>query len=440
MLRHCWCVLVLFICLVSNGLSQENVSNTYDWPQFRGPMRDGLSREKGLLTQWPEEGPKLLWNSKEVNKDNRAGIGRGFSSVAVAKGRVFTLGSIREKREKNTCAFCLEEATGKILWTTVITPNPRRTEPRSTPTVDGDRVYCLDRDGDLACLQVNDGKIIWKINYKKDLGGRMMSGWDYSESILIDGDRLICTPGGDEAALAALDKMTGKLIWKAEVPKGGGSGYASIVTAEVGGIKHYITWLGRCIVGVRAKDGKLLWRYSKNANGTANIPTSIVKDDLVFCTTAYGAGSSLLKLVPDGKGGVDAQEVYFHRGKTLQNHHGGVVLVGDYVYGGHDHSKGYPFCLNMKTGEFAWGPVDPPGGDARETGSAAVVYADGHLYFRYQNGLMALIEATPEEYRLKSTFRLPGYTGTPSWPHPVVANGKLFIRGNGLILCYDLRK
>ncbi len=396
----------------------------HDWPRWRGPNNDGVSTETGLLKEWPKGGPRIVWVAK--------GVGRGYSSVAVAGGRVFTLGD-----HKGDCSvFALDETNGKELWATHIAPG-QGDGPRCTPTVDADRVYALSRQGKLACLGAAKGDVKWRKDYKKDLGGRMMSGWDYSESPLVDGDRLICTPGGDGAALVALNKYTGELIWKAPLPKTGGSGYASIVIAEVGGIRQYITLLGRSggIVGVDARDGRLLWRYNKMANGTANIPTPIVHGDLVFASTGYGAGSALLKMVPDGQGGIAIEEQYFLRGDTLQNHHGGVVRVGEYVYGGHGHNDGQPFCLNLKTGEFAWEPVPGAG-----SGSAAVVYADGNLYFRYQNGVMALVEATPQAYRLKSSFTLPRYVGTPSWPHPVVANGCLFIRGNDVVVCYDVKR
>src|SRR5262249_36539809 len=253
---------------------------------------------------------------------------------------------------------------------------------------DGDRVYALSRYGDLVCLGADKGEIRWQRHLKKDLGGRMMSGWDYSESPLIDGDKLVCTPGGDKAAIVALDKRTGEVIFKSAIPKCGGAGYASIVIAEVGGIRQYITLLGpgMGLVGVDAKDGRFLWNYARIANGTANIPTAVVKGDLVFTSTGYGTGAALLQLVPDSKGGIKAQERYFLGGDKLQNHHGGVILLGEYVYGGHGHNAGLPFCLNMERGQFAWSPVRGAG-----NGSAAVVYADGHLYFRYENNVMALV-------------------------------------------------
>jgi outer membrane protein assembly factor BamB len=396
-----------------------------DWPQWRGPNRDGISKETGLLKVWPEGGPKLLWNSKKVNANQ--GIGAGYSSVAIADGRVFTMGD----RKGKGCVFALDAETGKELWATTISTNR---DPNSTPTVDGNHVYVLTRQGELACLSASDGSILWRCNYGKELKGNMMSGWGYSESPLVDGEKLICTPGGDEAGVVALDKHTGKVIWKAPIKNAGGSGYASVVVSEAGGIRQYITLFGRCIAGVAAADGRFLWRYDRIANSTANIPTPIVYGDLVFCSTGYGIGSALLRLSRVNSG-IIVKEEYFLGGNKLQNHHGGVVLLEGHVYGGHGHNAGFPFCLNLKTGKMAWGPERGPG-----DGSAAVVYADGNLYFRYENGVMALVEATPEGYHVKSHFQLPGYTGTPSWPHPVVAHGRLYIRGNDVLLCYDLRK
>jgi outer membrane protein assembly factor BamB len=305
---------------------------------------------------------------------------------------------------------------------------------RSTPTVDGERVYALGTHGDLVCLEAATGKERWLKSLPRDFKGRMMSGWGYSESVLVDGDKVICTPGGDDAALVALNKDTGELLWKAAVPQCGGAAYASVVRAEVGGIAQYIQWLGTCLVGVAADDGKLLWRYKRTANNTANIPTPLVRGDLVFCSTGYGAGSALLRLVPQD-GGIEAREEYFLPPNTLQNHHGGLVLVGDYVYGGQGHNEGFPICVELKTGKVAWHKDRGPG-----TGSAAIAYADGNVYFRYDNGIMALIQATPNGYHLQGVFRLPAETGTPSWQHPVIANGKLYLRGQTCLHCYDIKK
>ena len=395
-----------------------------EWPQWRGPNRDGISNETGLLTEWPVDGPKLLWQVE--------GMGKGYASVAIADGRLFTLGQV----DKDTHLIALNAADGAKLWSAPIGPG----NPNCTPTVDGDRVYALGREGDLVCCNVQTGDIVWRKNFGRDLGGKMMSGWGYSESPLVDGDRLICTPGAPDAEIAALDKRTGDVVWKSAAPAdwGGtkgkdGAGYSSVVVSHGAGVKQYVQLTGRGVVGVAAADGKFLWAYNKIANGTANIPTPIPTGDLIFCSSGYGTGAALLKLVKDGDG-VKAEEMYFLKPDVLQNHHGGMVLVGDYVYCCHGHNNGFPMCIELKTGKRMWEQERGAG-----EGSAAVLYADGHLYFRYENGEMALIRAAPEKYELKSHFKLASVKGR-SWPHPVIVDGKLYIRDQDSLLCYDVKR
>jgi outer membrane protein assembly factor BamB len=263
-----------------------------------------------------------------------------------------------------------------------------------------------------------------------------MSGWGYSESPLVDGDKLVCTPGSDKAALVALNKTSGEVIWKSEIPECGGAGYASIVKAEVAGVPMYVTLLGRSkgLVGVDANTGKFLWNYAKMANGIANIPTPIVSDDLVFCSTGYGAGAALLRLKPTGSGEVKAEEVYFLEGRTFQNHHGGMALLDGYVYAGSGHNNGSPACVELQTGKVVWKKDRGPG-----TGSAAVLYADGNLIFRYQDGKVALIEASPQAYKEKGTFKIPEPSSSPSWQHPVIANGKLYLRDQDKMHCFNVK-
>ena len=397
-----------------------------DWPQWQGVNRTAISADTGLLKSWPKDGPPLAWKVKD--------LGGGYSTPSVTAGRIFGM----SYRGDDEGVWALNEADGKELWWSRIASKGRagyNDGPRCTPTVDGDRVYTLTRQGLLACLKINDGSILWHKDFKKEFGGRMMSGWDYSESPTIDGDKLICTPGGKDAAMLALNKLTGDIYWKCQAPVNSGAGYASIVIANVADVRQYITLMGPelGLIGVEAETGRFLWNYRKIANGTANIPTAIVKDDLVFTSTGYGTGAALLKLVPDGEGGIKAVEQYFLKGKQLQNHHGGVVMLGDYVYGGHGHNQGAPFCLEWKTGRFVWGPERDPG-----LGSAAVLYADGHLYFRYERGEMALIEATPKGYNKKSSFRVP--IAGNGWPHPVIYHGRLYLRGADQILCYDIKQ
>ncbi len=395
-----------------------------DWPQWRGPERSGVSEETGLLKEWPQDGPPLAWKS--------SGLGKGYSSVSVAAGRILTMGD----RDGAEYLIAVSAKNGEKIWSTKIGKRWRDGGPRSTPTIDGNAVYCLSPHGDLVAVRARDGREVWRKDMEKDLGGHMMSGWGYSESPLVDDNKLICTPGGDEAALVALNKKTGRVIWKAAIPEAGGAAYASVVVAEVGGIRQYITLLGKSggLVGVAAKDGRLLWRHNKVANGTANVPTPVVMGDLVFYSTGYGDGGSvLLRLVPDGKK-IEAEEVYVKSARELQNHHGGVILVGDHLFGGHGHNNGFPFCVELQTGEDSWKRGRGPG-----TGSAAIVYADGHLYFRYENAVMALIEASPDGLKVKSTFKIPDGK-KPSWSHPVIAGGRLYLRDADRLLCYDLKE
>ncbi len=413
------CVLMFWATSVAGAAPPASQG---EWPQWRGPKRDGLCPEKGLLKEWKGDGPQLLWQAK--------GLGKGFSSVAIAGGRIYTMG----QRKSEAYLLALDLKDGKVEWTAKVGGG----EPNCTPTVDGGRVHAIGRDGDIVCCDTAGGKEVWRKNFGKDFGGKMMSGWGYSESPLVDGEHLVCTPGGKDAMIVALEKETGTLVWKAAMPDELGSrgqdgaGYSSIVVSEACGVRQYIQLAGRGIVSVAARDGKFLWGYNRIANDTANIPTPIVKGDYVFCSSGYGAGAALLKLVKD-KDGLKAEEVYFLPSKEMQNHHGGMVLVGDHIYCGHGQNEGFPLSIEMKTGKVAWKPGRGPG-----EGSAAVLYADGRLYFRYQNGVMALIEANPQEYVLKGTFKIASHLGE-SWPHPVISGGRLYLRDQDVLLCYGLK-
>ncbi len=419
--------LALIVSFGSVIAANASAQGPYDWGQWRGPQRDGICKETGLLQTWPKEGPPLVWKT--------AGIGGGYSTPSIANGKIFGM----SYQADNETVWALDEKNGTKIWETKIASKGKvgyNEGSRCTPTVDGKNLYVVGVSGDVVCLESAEGKILWQKNFAKDFKGKMMSGWGFSESPLIDGDMVIVTPGADDATLVALDKNTGKTIWASKVEAGGGAGYASVVISEAGGIKQYITWLGKCIVGVNAKDGKLLWRYGANANGTANIPTAIVKGDLVFCSTGYGKGTSLIRLIPDGKGGIEAKEVYYlkDQSKDIQNHHGGMVLLGDHVYFGTGHNSGIPCCLEMATGKVVWKEEKRPG-----SGSAGVLYADGKLYFRNQDATMNLLEATTKGYNLLGSFKLAEPSGKPSWPHPVIANGRLIIRDQDKIFSYSVK-
>jgi outer membrane protein assembly factor BamB len=377
-----------------------------------------VAHETGLLKSWPPDGPRLVWKAE--------GLGGGHSTPSISHGRVFGM----SYRGQDEVVWALEAASGKPLWSTRIAPanfsigQQARSGSNSTPTVDGDRLYALGESGDLVCLQVADGKLLWTKNLVNDFGGRV-PGWGYSESPLVDGEKVIATPGGSGATLVALNKENGDVIWKAQVPAGNNAQYASAIIADVDSQRQYIQFLGGGVVGIAAKDGKFLWRYDNPANHTANIATPIYRDHLVFAASGYSTGGGLARLMTSPSG-VSATEVYFT--KRMQNHHGGVVLVGDNLYG-FDGSN--LTCLNWKTGEVAWSD--------RSVGKGSLVCADGHLYVRSEHGTLALVEATPSGYVEKSRFEQPERSREPAWAHPVVVGGRLYVHDQDLLFCYDVR-
>jgi outer membrane protein assembly factor BamB len=407
----------------SSALPPGDLVHSGSWVGWRGPKRDDLSPETGLIDSFPETGPPIKWHVD--------GMGAGYSSVAIDAGRIFTLGSL-----KGDCqVLALNFANGRRLWAVSIGSG----EPNSTPTIDGNRVYALSRNGQLACLRATDGKILWKRELTKDFGGHVPQ-WGYSESVLVDGDQVVCTPGSTATMLAALNKQTGETIWTAQAPKSlgpsgseGAGGYSSVVISNGGGVKQYVQLVGRGLVSFRADNGQFLWNYNRIANATANIPTPLVRDDYVFGSSGYGAGSALVQLEKSGDG-VAAKEVYFLDGGKLQNHHGGMVLYGDSIYCGRGHGAGFPVCVEFKTGKIQW-----EGGRGPGTGSAAVVEADGKLIFRYENGVVAMIEATPKKYILKGRFSTATKNGN-GWPHPVIVDKELFLRDGDDLLCYDIAR
>jgi len=400
-----------------------------DWPRWRGENLDNISKEKGLLDKWPKDGPKLLWTAKN--------IGSGFSSVSIAGDRIYTLGG----RSGKTMLIALAREDGKEIWAAEV---GRGGDPNCTPTIDtaANLAFGLSKDGDFACVDTKTGEVKWRKSFPKDFGGKMHSGWGYSESPLVDGDRVLVTPGAKDAQIVALNKQTGEVIWKSAVPdklgnKGGdGAGYSSIVISNAGGVKQYVQLVGRGCIGVSAADGKFLWGYNKVANGTANIPTPLISGDFVFTTSGYGdGGSALLKIGKRGNN-FEATEVYYKKSDELQNHHGGIVMLGNYIFGGHGHNKGMPFCLEWKTGKILWLEKS---NEIQGRQSAAITYADGNLYFRYQDGTVTLVAANPRGYVEKGNFTIPNRKGE-SWPHPVVAGGKLYLRNQDELLCYEVKK
>jgi outer membrane protein assembly factor BamB len=393
-----------------------------DWANWRGPQRNGQSRETGLLKEWPKEGPKLVWQLKDV--------GSGYGSPTIVGTVIYLISNIGNDNEY---VQALNAADGKKLWTTTIgkvgNPNqvPNYAGSRSTPIVDGSLLYALGSDGDLACLDRSTGALKWKKSLRNDFGGQP-GVWAYSESPLIDGDALICTPGGNQATIVALNKKTGDVIWKSAVPEGDQAGYASVVAADIGGSKQYVQFLQKGVIGVDAKTGKYLWRYDGTAKGSmANIPTPIVHDSQVYTGTGMTGGG--LALVVSRGGSYTAEPKYF--GKKMPNAIGGAVKVGDYLYGATSASL---MCVDFASGAVKW--------DERSVGPASMVVADGRIYLHGENGEVAMIEATPDGYREKGRFTPPDQperARTKAWAYPALANGRLYIRDLNCLWCYDVK-
>jgi outer membrane protein assembly factor BamB len=389
-------------------------SGPTDWPQWRGPERNGVSKDTGLLKQWPSSGPQQSWSISN--------LGEGFGSIAIRGDRIFIQGT----SSNASMVFCLNRADGKTVWSAALGPKVnegRGNGPRSTPTVDNDRVYVLTENGDLACLRASDGSPVWRKNILKEFGGSN-PGWLISESPLLDGDRVIVTPGGRGAGMVALDKMTGKEIWRAK-DLSHEAGYSSAIAADVGGVRTIMNFTSSAGVGVRASDGKLMWSNSSAANGTANCTTPVFADNKVFFTSDYGTGGALLGLSAQG-GEVKAQELYFTR--DMKNHHGGVVLVNGYIYG-FSGSSGLT-CVEFATGRKMW--VN------RSVGKGSLAYADGMLYLLGEKQIVGLAEANPNSYVEKGRFTIPDQ-GKDSWAYPVVIGGKFYIRDQETLTAYDVK-
>lgn len=383
-----------------------------DWPQWKGPDRSGLSSETGLMKSWPQNGPQVAWTVSN--------LGEGYGTVAIQGDRIFVQGC----RGNDSVIYALNRTDGKEVWIKTLGPKlgqDRGPGPRGTPTIDGDRVYALSENGDLACLRFKDGSVVWQRNILKDFGGKNIR-WLISESPLVDGNRLIVTPGGENAGVVALDKMTGKTLWACK-ELSDAAGYSSCIVADVQNVRTIMAFTDGAAVGVRATDGKLMWRYTTVANRTANCTTPVYHDNKVFYSSAYGTGCALLGLKAEG-GEVKAQEIYFNR--EMQNHHGGVVLVNGYIYG---FSNAILTCMEFATGKTLW--------KERSVGKGSLTYADGHLYLLSENNVVGLAEATPEGYREKGRFSIADQ-GWPSWAYPVVCGGKLYIRNQGVLACYNV--
>ena len=400
----------LFMVIALCAFASPAVAQTAAlWPQWRGPNRDGISKETGLLKQWPTEGPPLVWKA--------TGAGRGYSSFSISGGKLYTQG-LRGDRE---FVVAFDVATGKEAWATAhgtAFRNDRGDGPRGTPTIDGDRVYALGGDGDLSALDARTGKLVWTKNVLKEFGGENIT-WGISESPLVLGNKLLVNPGGPNASIVALNKTDGSLIWKSQSDR---AGYSSAMPVEVNGGTQVVFFTAERALGLDAKDGRLLWDYARPANRTANAATPVVRGNRVFISSDYGTGGGVVEIKPDNK----AQEIWFTR--DMRNHHSSSVLIGDYLYG---FSSAVLTAIKFDTGEIAWRD--------RSVGKGSLVYADGHLYCFSENGIVGLVEATPAGYKEKGRFKIP-QDSLPTWTHPVVAGGRLYLRDQDTIYAFDVRE
>jgi outer membrane protein assembly factor BamB len=400
------CATLMLLCL------DAAAQTAGDWPQWRGPNRDGISKETGLMKQWPAEGPPLAWKAK--------GAGGGYSSFAVTGGRMYTMG-LRGDRE---FVIAFDTATGKEVWAMAhggAFRNDRGDGPRGTPTVDGDKLYALGGDGDLSCLETRTGRVVWTMNILKKFGGSNIT-WGISESPLVIGEKVLVNAGGPGASIVALKKTDGSLIWKSQSDA---AGYSSGIPVQLGGKTQVVFFTSRRAVGLDINDGRLLWEYPRAANNVANAATPIARGNRVFISSDYGTGAGLVELKTDAKG-MTAAEIYFT--KDMRNHHSSSVLIGDHLYG---FSSSILTAMRFDTGEIAWRD--------RSVGKGSLVFADGHLYCLSENGVVGLVEATPEAYREKGRFRIP-QDNLPTWSHPVVAGGRLYLRDQDTIYAYDIRQ
>jgi outer membrane protein assembly factor BamB len=414
-------IMVTLLCPLQGG--------TADWPTFRGADRMAVSKETGLLQTWPEGGPQCVWEAR--------GAGRSYSSLAIAAGKIFTLGDgLSGVEDKDEYLICFSQEHGQLLWKLRTGPPWNNWQAswqssRSTPSTDGQLVYVVTPHGVLVCAEAATGIERWRKDLAKEFEGKKGDKWGYSESVLIDGDTVVCTPGGDKNTVVAFNKQNGEVKWKVARERDRGAGHTSIAISEIAGTRVYVQVTASGPIGIRAADGKLLWSYPLEET-TAVIPTPIVRDDLVFFAAGYKRGGALLKQIPEQDGNVKIQEVYPVT-KELANKHGGIVLVGDYLFGDSD-DQGIPFCAELMTGTIKWKKRSVAG-----NGSAAFAAADGCLYIRFANGVVVLAKAIPDDYVEVGSFKVPDSGERPSWSHPVIADGKLYLREQDRILCYDIK-
>jgi outer membrane protein assembly factor BamB len=417
-------VIVTFGLLVMTGIGV----NAQDWPQWRGANREGVSKEAGLNLNWSEKKPALLWTFRQA--------GAGYSAPVIVGTTLYGQGGA----DGNDFAFALDTQTGKLKWKHnlgELSVIDRGDGPRGSVTVDGDKLYLIRGGGQIHCLSAADGKMIWQKDFRSDLKGSLMSNWGYSESPLVDGNLVICTPGGGDGTMVAFDKNTGAVVWRAKEWTDQ-AGYSSPIVAEVNGLRQYIQQSSKGVAGVSAKDGKLLWRIENAAYRTAVIPTPVIQNNMVYVTNGYNGGCIGIQLTGNGEN-IKADTMYTNR--IISNQHGGVVLINGYIFGFSEQPSNSWVCQNIKTGEVVWSQR----GQEVGIGKGSVLGVNDRLIlFDMQTGTSAVVAASPEGWKEFGKMEIPERTKISTqdnhlWTHPVVANGKLYLRDHDLLFCFDLK-
>jgi outer membrane protein assembly factor BamB len=407
----------------SVGGDGDSITREGNWPQWRGIQRDNRSRDVGLLQEWPAEGPPLLWRVD--------GIGTGIASVSVAAGKVYSLGY----HNGGEYAIALSEKTAERLWQTRIGPETAmnslmRWLSQRSPTVDGERLYAVTADGVCICLSATTGKELWRVSYGQEFAAQKPR-WGFCDYPLVDGKQLVCTPGGVNASVVALDKETGKAIWQTVLPEAGSAAYGATVVAESGGVRQYVVLLDGGLFGVRDSDGKLLWRYSGNSTRGMNSYTPIVRGDFVYHGNGYrNVGFAALKLDVNDKQEFSVKEQYLSK-LRLDPFQDSTVAAQDTLFT--FQMAGLPMCVDLNTGAPVWGPVRTGG-----QGKAAITYADDRLYVLHADGRMAIVEPTRAGYQEKGSFRIPDHEPSIGATFPVVTGGRLFVRDNDRLFAYSV--
>ena len=384
-----------------------------DWNQFRGPNRDNLSAETGLLDKWPDGGPERLWTA--------TGLGDGYSTVSIVGDLVYTMGNV----DGGEYLIAVDRNSGDIVWKVRNGQEYREGQgngPRGTPTVIDGRVYCLGGNGDLGCFEASTGAVVWQKNILKEFGGSNIT-WGISESVLVDDGKVICSPGGNRGTVVALDAKSGKTKWASKVPESPQASYASPVVAMVGRVKQYVVFTSKGIVGVRATDGQPMWGQNKSSNNTANCATPLVVGNRIFSSSDYGTGCELVELRSRGTA-TTANLVY--QSKDMKNHHGGMVYLDGFVFGSNGDILS---CVNINTGKPTWRERSMKG---------SVVYADNKIVFRNEGGEVVLLAADTKSFRALGRFDQPDRSGRPAWSHPVIADGRLYLRDMDKLLVFNL--